>query len=104
MADFNEINLARKILGLKEEASLGEIKDSYRKLAIKYHPDKCKGKSKKKCEDKFKELTHANDILMSYCVGYRYSFKRNDVKRNSMNKELYEHLRRFYSDDLSYKG
>jgi DnaJ-class molecular chaperone len=104
MADFERIDKARKTLGLKEEATLDEIKEKYRKLAIKYHPDKCKGKSKKKCEDKFKELTHANDVLMSYCGGYRYSFKKKDVQKNTMNQELYEHLSRFYSDDLSYRG
>ena len=104
MAEFNEIEKARITLGLEDEATLDEIKDKYKKLAIKYHPDKCKGNSKIKCEERFKEIAHANDILMKYCFGYRYSFKRKDVKKNAMNKEFYEHLRRFYSDDLSYKG
>ena len=96
MASFKEIDKAREILGLEESATLGEIKDAYRTQAMKYHPDKCKDKDKKKCEEMFKKISHANDVLMSYCAGYRYSFKEEDVKRSSMNKEFYEHLKRFY--------
>jgi preprotein translocase subunit Sec63 len=100
MADFEEIDKARKALGLKEEATLDEIKNKYRKLALKYHPDKCKGKSKQLCEEKFKKLTHANDILMRYCSGYRYSFRKKDVKRNTLDKKVYDYLRHFYYDDF----
>ena len=39
MAEFNEIEKARITLGLEDEATLDEIKDKYKKLAIKYHPD-----------------------------------------------------------------
>ena len=96
MADFKEINEARKILDLEEASTLEEIRNAYKGLALKYHPDRCKDEKKKECEDMFKKITHANDILMAYCVGYRYSFKEKDVKKNTMNKELYEHLKRFY--------
>jgi len=96
MADFKQINEARKLLGLEEEVTLEEIKKTYRKLAFEYHPDKCKDEKKKECEEMFKKISHANDILMSYCAGYRYSFKEKDVKKNTMDKEFYEHLKRFY--------
>ncbi|MEA3305552.1 MAG: DnaJ domain-containing protein [Candidatus Omnitrophota bacterium] len=96
MADFKQIDEARKLLGLDEYATLEEIKKAYRKLAHKYHPDKCGDENKKKCEEMFKKISHANDILMSYCAGYNYTFKEKDVKRNTMNKEFYEHLKRFY--------
>ena len=96
MADFREIGEARKILGLEETATLEEIKKAYKRLALKYHPDRCKDEKKKECEESFKKITHANDILMAYCAGYTYSFKEKDVKKNTMNKETYEHLKRFY--------
>jgi len=91
-----QIDEARKILGLSEYATLTEIKDAYRKFAIKYHPDKCEDKDKKECENMFKKLAHANDILMSYCAGYKYSFREKDVKRNAIDEEFYKHLKRFY--------
>jgi len=54
------------ILGLKKGASEAEIKSAFRKLAIKFHPDKQAGKSDKEkaeAEAKFKEINEANDVL-----------------------------------------
>ena len=96
MTKFEEIDEARKILGLGETATLKEITDVYRKLALKYHPDKCRDEEKKGCEEMFKKISQANDILMAYCAGYRYSFKEKEIKKNTMDKEFYEHLKRFY--------
>lgn len=50
-----------KILGVSKAASQEEIKKAYRKLAVKYHPDKNKGD--KTAEEKFKELSEANNVL-----------------------------------------
>jgi len=96
MADFKEINEARKVLGLEESATLEEIKDAYKRLTLRYHPDRCKDDKKKECEEMFKKIAHANDIIMAYCAGYRYSFKEKDTRKNTMDKETYEHLKRFY--------
>ena len=49
------------ILGLSKSASDSEIKVSYRKLAMKYHPDRNPGD--KKAEDQFKEITESYEIL-----------------------------------------
>jgi len=44
----------------------------------------------------FKKINHAKDIIGSYCANYRYSFKEKEVRKNTMSKEEYEHLKRFY--------
>ncbi|MBN2453681.1 MAG: DnaJ domain-containing protein [Candidatus Omnitrophica bacterium] len=94
--DFQQIDRARKILELGEDASLEEIKASYRKLSLEYHPDRHKKEAKKNCESRMREINHAKDTIMKYCAGYRFSFKEKDVKKNVMDRDTYEHLRRFY--------
>jgi len=49
------------VLGVTKSASKDEIKKAYRKLALKYHPDKTKGD--KASEEKFKEASEAYHIL-----------------------------------------
>jgi curved DNA-binding protein len=50
-----------KILGISKTAAQDEIKKAYRKLAVKFHPDKNKGN--KEAEEKFKEINEANEVL-----------------------------------------
>lgn len=50
-----------EILGVPKNASADELKKAYRKLAMKYHPDK--NKDDKTAEAKFKEINEAYDIL-----------------------------------------
>ncbi|MEI6865370.1 molecular chaperone DnaJ [Flavicella sp.] len=50
-----------EVLGLSKSASTAEIKKGYRKMAVKYHPDK--NPDDKTAEEKFKEAAEAYEIL-----------------------------------------
>lgn len=68
-----------QILGVDRTASQDEIKRAYRKLAMKYHPDKNPGD--KEAEEKFKELAEAYEVLS------------NDEKRRVYDQFGHEGLR-----------
>lgn len=55
-----------KILGVDKNVSADDLKKVYRKLSLKYHPDRQSGKSdaeKKAAEEKFKDIAEAYDVL-----------------------------------------
>ena len=49
------------VLGVNKDASTNEIKKAYRKLAMKYHPDR--NPDNKQAEEKFKEINEAHEVL-----------------------------------------
>ncbi|MBI5822801.1 MAG: J domain-containing protein [Chloroflexi bacterium] len=60
-----------KILGVDRKASADDIRSAYRKLAVKYHPDKNPGD--KKAEDKFKDINEAYQVLSDEQKRARYN-------------------------------
>ena len=52
-----------EVLGVAKNASDDDIKKAYRKLAMKFHPDRNQGDAAKGAEEKFKEAKEAYEIL-----------------------------------------
>ena len=59
-----------EVLGVSKNASDDEIKKAFRKLAVKYHPDKNPGD--KEAEEKFKEISEAHEVLSDKQKRARY--------------------------------
>ena len=71
-----------KLLGVSKTATQDEIKKSYRKLAVKYHPDKNQGN--RESEDRFKEIGEAYEVLKD-------PGKRKKYDKLGVNWKQYEH-------------
>ncbi|MCD6473039.1 J domain-containing protein [Candidatus Aerophobetes bacterium] len=80
--DFSQINKARKLLGLLEEATLKEIKQAYREMAKKYHPDGYPESRREECKNIMIRINQAYKTLLDYINCYKISFKREEVERN----------------------
>ena len=86
MVNFNEIDEARRLLGLGEAATLKEIKSAYRRLAHRHHPD-THGITTDENDETMKKLNRAYKLLMDYCTDYKYSFREEDAGRTYPHAE-----------------
>ena len=93
MANFNEIDKARRLLELSEKATSKEIRSAYRKMAFRYHPDKHTSADSPEYEETMKSLNWAYKLLLQYCHDYKYTFREEDVARTYPHDE---YLRRYY--------
>ena len=96
-----------KMLGVSKKASDDEIKKAYRKLAMKYHPDRTKGD--KSAEETFKKVSEAYAVLSdpkkrkeydTYgASGFQQRFSQEDIFRGFDFGNIF---REFGFDDSSF--
>ena len=79
-----------EVLGVNKDASADEIKRAYRRLAMKYHPDK--NPDNKEAEEKFKECAEAYEVLSDTQKRQRYDQFGHDGLRG-MGMRDYSHMR-----------
>ncbi|MBN2034264.1 MAG: J domain-containing protein [Deltaproteobacteria bacterium] len=92
MNKYQEIMEARKLLRLRESATMEEIKSNYRTLLSEWHPDKCLENQERRNE-MTRKIISAYKIIMHYCQHYQYSFSEEAVKRHLSPEEWwFEHF------------
>ncbi len=73
--EWQKISEAGKLLGLREEATLAEIKEAYRRKAKKNHPDLVNGEGRQQNRS-MQEITAAYQTLLAYCTNYSFPLVR----------------------------
>jgi len=75
-----------ELLGISKNASEDEIKKAYRKLALKYHPDKAPENKKKEYEEKFKKISRAYGVLSDKEKKAQYDQYGDTFEQNNFNQ------------------
>ena len=88
-----------QLLGVGRDASADDLKKAYRKLALKYHPDKAKG-DKKVAEEKFKQISEAYAVLSNPekrkeydqfgPQGFRQKFSQEDIFKGADFNDMFD--------------
>jgi len=84
MHSFDEVMKAKTLLGLRDTASLPEIKSRYKNLMQKWHPDKHIDNidmATKMSTD----IIEAYNIIMEYVKGYEYRFDETFIKEKTIS-------------------
>ena len=97
-----------KILGIKKDATDGEIKKAYRKLALKWHPDK-NPNNREEAEEKFKKINEAYSVLSDknkrrqYDMGGDFNFVFGSFNADDIFKDFFggkDPFAEFFGDDF----
>lgn len=91
-----------EILGIDRNATKDEIKKAYRKLALKYHPDK--NPDDKESEKKFKEISEAYDTLSDDKKRSMYDRFGNSNNMNADFSDMFSNFGDMFSDFTSSWG
>lgn len=105
-----------KILGITKNATPEEIKKAYRRLSLKFHPDKQHDKSeseKKEAEEKFKEIAEAYSVLSDEDKRKKYdmfgdvdgfTYSNSDIDPFDFFRKVYEDFGNYETQDKIIKG
>jgi len=100
-----------EVLGVSKSASVDEIKSTYRKLALQYHPDRNKGPE---AEAKFKEISEAYAVLSDASKkkmydqygpdGFSHQYSQEDIFRGADFESIFRNTGFRDQDDLGTFG
>lgn len=81
---------AKTLLGLRQTASIKEIKTSYKNLMKKWHPDKHKDNSQKATKMSM-QINEAYETVLAYCSAFEYPFDEESIKKATYSPSEWWH-------------
>ena len=93
--DWEKVEWARDLLGLGKKATLAQIKDAYRSMSKKHHPDLAKDDRKGE-QVEMHDITKAYQVLLRFCEIYQFPL---EMQKDSLEAEDWW-LDRFGQDPL----
>jgi len=84
MTSLETLLKAKTLLGLSDKETLSQVKQRYKNLMKKWHPDKNPNDiitAQKMSAD----INEAYKVLLEYCKHYEYSFKEEDIREKNVN-------------------
>jgi len=76
---------SKTLLGLRDHATLKEIKHNYKELMKKWHPDRCE--DQKKALQISSEINKAYETIMQYIQNYEYDLSEETLKKKHQSIE-----------------
>ena len=83
---FEELVKAKTLLGLRDKATLKEIKHNYKALMRKWHPDK-HPENTKQATQMSADINEAYEIVMNYIENYEYDFDEATLKKKTQTPQ-----------------
>ncbi len=77
---------AKSLLGLREHATLQEIKQQYKTLMKQWHPDKHTNNPQQATQMSI-QINEAYDTIMEYCTNYQFPFDEESIKKTTLSPE-----------------
>lgn len=97
LALYEEIDKARKILGLFDSATIPEVEKRYKELLLKWHPDKNRDNIEQATE-MTSDIISSYKIIMDYFMIYKIPFSKKEVNKYLSGEEWW--LNKFGTDPL----
>ena len=91
-----------KILGLNKNCSNEDIKKSYKKLALKWHPDR-NPKNKKEAEEKFKKISESYQVLSDVKLRREYDLRGTiNIQDENNNFDPFDIFDSFFNNNFDF--